>query len=96
MTSKFTKKCFVLVKKNRQWPMIQIKPVFMFYLWEYVAVTLAFGGRLCGLDVHGAAEGGPAVVSRRDRESEHVWSRIHRALCYTDRSQTLMEIINNN
>ena len=55
------------------------------HLWEHVAVTLAVGGGLGGLDVHGPAEGGPAVVGRGDREGEHVRGRVHRALRDTDR-----------
>ena len=62
-----------------------IENVLGFYLWEHVAVTLAVGGGLGGLDVHDPAEGGPAVVGRGDREGEHVWGRVHRALRDTDR-----------
>ena len=62
-----------------------IKNVEFSHLWEHVAVTLAVGGGLGGLDVHGPAEGGPAVVGRGDREGEHVRGRVHRALRDTDR-----------
>ena len=62
-----------------------LKNVEFSHLWEHVAVTLAVGRGFGGLDVHGPAEGGPAVVGRGDREGEHVRGRVHRALRDVDR-----------